>query len=190
MKKNFLLNVGTRYFFFLIVILVNLTSFSYSENWFISSGDYHSSKYSNLDQINDKNISNLSNAWIFENGFMQIDEVRNAMPMSEYSTEIEEILSRYYGRITAWNRDFDSAFLKNCGFNLGPDIHCPMKESVNYFKLDGPYGYKWPKAQEAWDFLFPETPMIELHRGLADSKMEAAIIYELYQRKVYKPFLV
>ena len=69
MKKNFLLNVGTRYFFFLIVILVNLTSFSYSENWFISSGDYHSSKYSNLDQINDKNISNLSNAWIFENGF-------------------------------------------------------------------------------------------------------------------------
>jgi len=130
------------------------------------------------------------NSWIFENGFMQIDEVRNAMPMSEYSTEIEEILSRYYGRITAWNRDFDSAFLKNCGFNLGPDIHCPMKESVNYFKLDGPYGYKWPKAQEAWDFLFPETPMIELHRGLADSKMEAAIIYELYQRKVYKPFLV
>ena len=63
MKKNFLLNVGTRYFFFLIVILVNLTSFSYSENWFISSGNYHSSKYSNLDQINDKNISNLSNAW-------------------------------------------------------------------------------------------------------------------------------
>lgn len=129
-------------------------------------------------------------SWIFENGFMQINEVRNALPLSEYSTGIQEILNRYCGRITAWNRDFDSSFLKTRGFDLGPDIHCPMKESVNYFKLQGPYGYKWPKAQEAWDFLFPETTMVELHRGLADSKMEAAIIYELYQRRVYKPFLV
>ena len=69
MKKFFLLNVGISYFFILIIILINLTSFSYSDNWFTSSGDYHSSKYSNLDQINDKNIDSLSNAWIFENGF-------------------------------------------------------------------------------------------------------------------------
>ena len=128
------------------------------------------------------------NSWIFQNGFMSIDEVRNAKPLSEYSTEIQKIMNRYNGRITAWNRDFDSNFLKENGFDLGPDIHCPMKESVNYFKLDGPYGYKWPKAQEAWDSLFPETPKEELHRGLEDAKMESAIIFELFQLGVYKPF--
>jgi len=69
MKNFFLLNVSISYFFILIIILINLTSFSYSDNWFTSSGNYHSSKYSNLDQINDKNIDSLSNAWIFENGF-------------------------------------------------------------------------------------------------------------------------
>ena len=33
-------------------------------------------------------------SWIFENGFMQIDEVRNALPLSEYSTGIQESLNR------------------------------------------------------------------------------------------------
>ena len=73
------------------------------------------------------------------------------------------------------------------GFDLGPDIPCPMKQSVDYFKIEGNYGYKWPKAQEAWDILFPDTPKIEQHRGLDDSMMEAAIIYELHKRGQYKP---
>lgn len=127
-------------------------------------------------------------AWIFQNGFMELDEVRNAQPLAAYAQEIQAIMNGFNGCITAWNRDFDSAFLENAGFNLGPAIGCPMKESVDYFKIDGRFGYKWPKAQEAWDILFPETPKIEEHRGLDDAKMEAHIIYELYQKEVYKPF--
>ena len=127
-------------------------------------------------------------AWIFQNGYMELEEVRNAEPMSNYAADIQGIMNDYLGLITAWNRAFDSAFLELAGFNLGPAIDCPMKKSVDYFKIEGPFGYKWPKAQEAWDILFPETPKIEQHRGLDDSIMEAAIIHELYKRGQYNPF--
>jgi DNA polymerase III epsilon subunit-like protein len=127
-------------------------------------------------------------AWIFQNGFMDIEEVRNAKPISEYVNEIQEIMNDFQGLITAWNRAFDSAFLEHAGFNLGSPVECPMKKSVDYFKIEGAFGYKWPKAQEAWDILFPETPKVEEHRGLDDSKMEAAIIHELYKRGQYSPF--
>ena len=123
-------------------------------------------------------------AWIFENGFMSVEEIRNALPISHYFDEIQNIFDFYQGRITAWNRDFDSAFLVSNGFDLGPAAICPMKESVDFFKIPGNYGYKWPKAQEAWDILFSETPKIEKHRGLDDAKMEAAIIYELHKQGV------
>ena len=126
-------------------------------------------------------------AWIFENGYMELEEIRNAFPLSEYFDEIQSLMNQFKGRVTAWNRDFDSAFLKNNGFDLGPDVACPMKGSVDYFKIKGNYGFKWPKAQEAWDILFPETPKVEEHRGLDDSKMEAAIIFELYKRDIYNP---
>ena len=124
-------------------------------------------------------------SWVFENGFMDIEEIRNALPLSEYFDEIQSIMDHYKGLITAWNRGFDSKFLINSGFDLGADVLCPMKESVDFFKIEGNYGYKWAKAQEAWDILFPDTPKIEEHRGLADAKMEAAIIYELHKRGVF-----
>tara|TARA_B110000483_G_scaffold240645_1_gene321712 strand:- start:442 stop:2490 length:2049 start_codon:yes stop_codon:yes gene_type:complete len=49
--------------------LICLNSIAYSELWHISSGDYKSSKYSNLDQINNFNVSKLKTAWIYKNGF-------------------------------------------------------------------------------------------------------------------------
>jgi DNA polymerase III alpha subunit (gram-positive type) len=127
-------------------------------------------------------------AWIFQNGFMTIDEIRNAKPITDYKEEIQSIMNEFLGRITAWNRDFDSAFLERAGFLLGQAIDCPMKKSVDYFKIESAFGYKWPKAQEAWDILFPNTPKTEEHRGLDDAKMEAAIIYELFKKGVYQPF--
>ena len=69
MFENFLLNFKIKSFFILIIFLVNLATNSYSENWFTSSGDYHSSKYSNLNQVNNENVNNLINVWIYKNGF-------------------------------------------------------------------------------------------------------------------------
>lgn len=128
------------------------------------------------------------NAWIFQNGYMHIDEVRTAQPLDNYRNEIQEILNPYKGKITAWNRDFDHAFLIQNGFDLGSELACPMKASTEYFKIPGSRGYKWPKAQEAWDILFPHIHKIEKHRGLDDSIMEAKIIFELIQKEVYNPF--
>lgn len=124
-------------------------------------------------------------SWIFENGFMDIDEVRTAKPLSFYADEIQEILNPFKGKITAWNRSFDQSFLKSNGFDLGSDVACPMKISTQYFKIKGSRGFKWPKAQEAWDILFPDTHKIEAHRGLDDSIMEAKIIFELVKMGVY-----
>ena len=44
---------------------------------------------------------------------------------------------------------------------------------------------KWPKVEEAWDFLFGDTGYIESHRALDDAKHEAEIVYELYKRGDY-----
>lgn len=126
------------------------------------------------------------NSWIFENGFMEIEEIRNAKPLSHYAEAIQEILTPFKGKITAWNRNFDQSFLHANGFDLGEDVQCPMKASTDFFKIEGPRGYKWPKAQEAWDILFPANRKIEAHRGLDDSIMEAKIIYELIQLGHYK----
>ncbi len=127
-------------------------------------------------------------SWIFVNGFMHIDEIRNALPLDNYREEIQSILNPFKGKIIAWNRDFDEKFLIYEGFDLGADIECPMKASTEFFAIEGNRGHKWPKAQEAWDILFPHNHKIEEHRGLDDAIMEAKIIFELYKRGVYRPF--
>jgi len=49
-------------------------------------------------------------------------------------------------------------------------------------KIPGFYGsWKWPKVQEAWDFLFGKTNYIEKHRGADDALHEAQIVYKLYK---------
>ncbi|MBL4746675.1 MAG: 3'-5' exonuclease [Flavobacteriaceae bacterium] len=126
----------------------------------------------------------IQNSWIVSNGFIEMDAISNAKPLSDYKHEINAILAPYKGKVTAWNRKFDAGFLKAAGFDLGTDLICPMIASTGYFKIDGFYGYKWPKAQEAWDILFPTVKKTEEHRGLDDAIMEAKIIFELTQRGV------
>ena len=48
--------------FFLIFIFSFLNQVSISDEWFTSSTNYESSKYSSLDQINDKNTNKLKTA--------------------------------------------------------------------------------------------------------------------------------
>ena len=129
-------------------------------------------------------------AWIFVNGYMNPNELKDAKPFSEYKDEIQAILDPFKGYITAWNRDFDSKFLRANGVTLGDSPGCPMKVSTNHFKIKKPRGngYKWATAQEAWDRMFPKVKKIEEHRGLDDSIMEAKIIYNLIQEGVYTPF--
>ena len=51
---------------FLVFIFSFLNQASISDEWFTSSTNYESSKYSSLDQINDKNTNNLRTAWFIK----------------------------------------------------------------------------------------------------------------------------
>ena len=64
---------------FLIFIFSFLNQVSISDEWFTSSTNYESSKYSSLDQINDKNANKLKTAWIYKNGFVtkKINNLKN-----------------------------------------------------------------------------------------------------------------
>ena len=69
MLKNFFTNPKIIIFLISLIFLNNLTTSSYSESWYTSSGNYHSTKYSIIEQINNKNVQNLKNIWTYENGF-------------------------------------------------------------------------------------------------------------------------
>ena len=43
-----------------------------------------------------------------------------------------------------------------------------MKKTVDICKLDGKYGYKWPKLEELYEFCFKRKPTIKLHDALND----------------------
>ena len=66
MKKNFFKNLLSLTVIFSTIFISQV----FAENWYTSSGNYKSFKYSELDQINKKNINNLNIAWIFKNGFI------------------------------------------------------------------------------------------------------------------------
>ena len=49
----------------------------YANNWFTSAGNYNSSKYSILNQINEDNVNNLEKAWVYKNGYKPSKEKNN-----------------------------------------------------------------------------------------------------------------
>jgi len=128
-------------------------------------------------------------AWIFENGYMTQEEVREAESLDFYRLQIQEIFNRY-NHMSAWNSDFDTGFLLARGFRINNILPCPMKNSAKWFNLPYPNGQlgKWPNVEEAWSGLFSEA-YTELHRGCDDAIHEAQIMFELYKQGVIWQFL-
>ena len=63
-----------------------------------------------------------------------------------------------------------------------------MLSSTNICKIphrNGGSGYKWPKAQEAWDFFIPNSDYVEKHRAADDAVHEAKILLEMFNRNLY-----
>ena len=126
-------------------------------------------------------------AWIFQNSDLTQDMVRNAPLMENVRTEIQGIFDFYNG-MTAYNRKFDFGFLRNRNFSLPMELPCPMILLTDVMKLpskNGYPGFKYPSAQEAWDYLFPESPYQEKHRGADDARIEAMIVYEMYRKGLF-----
>lgn len=123
-------------------------------------------------------------AWIFENGYMNENEVREAQSLESHRFEIQKIFDSY-DHFSAWNSDFDSGFLLARNFKINNILPCPMKTSASWFKLPkarGGYG-KWPNVEEAWSKLFTQA-YSEIHRGADDAMHEAEIMFELYKQGV------
>jgi len=129
----------------------------------------------------------VENSWIVTNGYMTVEEIRQSKSLNFYFKEIQEILNKYPLGATAFNNDFDFGFMENRGFVFPKKLPCPMKLSTDICKIPSPRGgYKWPKAQEAFDFFFGKTDYVEIHRGADDAFHECDIVFELYKQGIFK----
>ena len=87
--------------------------------------------------------------------------------------------------LVAHNISFDekiigAEFLRNDFENILIDKKkiCTMEKSTNFCKLEGPYGYKWPKLSELHFKLF-NTAFDESHNAEVDINITAKCFWEL-----------
>lgn len=92
--------------------------------------------------------------------------------------------------IVAHNMSFDEKivgaefFRKNIKSALFNKIRiCTMKASTDYCKIQGPYGYKWPKLAELHMKLFGED-FQEAHNAAADIEATARCFWRLREMKI------
>ena len=93
--------------------------------------------------------------------------------------------------LIAHNYDYDysimaSEFLRN-GFNNileNKDFICTMKSTVDFCKIPGPYGYKWPKLEELYYLLFNEN--FNAHNALDDIRATSRCFWELKKYNIWK----
>jgi DNA polymerase-3 subunit epsilon len=60
---------------------------------------------------------------------------------------------------------------------------CTMESTVDLCKINGPYGYKWPKLEELHRFLFNHD-FNGAHDALADIQATAKCFWEMFDRKL------
>jgi DNA polymerase-3 subunit epsilon len=120
--------------------------------------------------------------WIFNNSSLSYEDVLTAPAWEVVRPNIKEIIKKY--PVTAFNKDFDLGFLYHRGVHPRNVLPCIMKTATPVCRIPHPSypGYKWPKAEEAWDYFFPHHGYVELHRAYDDCVHEALILHEMYTR--------
>lgn len=92
--------------------------------------------------------------------------------------------------IICHNLNFDLAILQSelVRADLNPVIDtkmfCTMRSSVDYCKLPGNYGFKWPKLEELYDICFSEK-LENAHDALVDVKATYRIFKKLHDENVF-----
>ena len=94
------------------------------------------------------------------------------------------------GVLVAHNMSFDekivgAEFLRNNMVNIvasKPKI-CTMEKTTNFCKINGPYGYKWPKLSELHSILFG-IDFEEAHNAAVDIEATAKCFWELKRRNI------
>jgi len=129
--------------------------------------------------------SEEKDAWIFNNSDLKYIDVIDATYLENIRDEVQMILNKY--PTTAFHKEFDFGYLKTRDFQILNELPCIMLEATPICKIPGYYGnYKWPKAQETWDYFFPDSDYIEKHRAADDAFHEALILFEMYKRGDYQ----
>lgn len=120
-----------------------------------------------------------SDAWIFKNSNLTIEEVEDSETLELMRLGIQDAIDSC-DAATAYNKKFDFGFLRSRGFKIESEVTCPMLAATPICKIPNARGGdKWPKVQEAWNFFFPNSDYIEEHRGADDAYHEALILMEL-----------
>jgi len=142
----------------------------------------------NIESIFDKVVKEdrpfKPDSWIFENSTLTPEMVKKAKLLKEFKSELQQIFNKF--PVTCFCHKYDFSFLeyKDRGFKIDNKFWDPMIKLTPIMKLPPfKYGnYKWPKVQEAYNYLFPSENYIEKHRALDDALHEAKIIYKLHLR--------
>jgi DNA polymerase-3 subunit epsilon len=121
------------------------------------------------------------NAWIFSNSNLTFEDIEKAKPLDTFALQC--LFTQYHA--TAYNKRFDFDFLTDRGLKI-KELACPMLILTDVCKMPGRYGkFKWPKVQEAYDFLFPDREYIEKHRGCDDAMHEADLVFYLQEYEIH-----
>ena len=132
-----------------------------------------------------EDIIEYENSWIFQNTGLTPVEVYNGVPIEHAIEKIQPYLNNYF--VTAFNNKFDFKFLEADGFiipNKAADIMLSCMNTVNVRFPNG--RIKYPNAQAAHDYFFPNVGYSEAHRALDDAWHEAMIVKALYDLKLFK----
>ena len=94
--------------------------------------------------------------------------------------------------IIAHNASFDINVISAAHYRIkepvrlfeNKNIICTMKSTTKLCKLKGKYGYKYPKLEELYYFLFKEKPNVILHNSLEDVKVTLKCFDELTKRNI------
>ncbi len=106
--------------------------------------------------------------------------------LSEFLNDINNV-----DVLVCHNLNFDLAVLQSelVRAEMNPEIakkmFCTMRSAVDFCKLPGNYGYKWPKLEELYKICFNET-LMNAHDAMVDVKATHRCFSKLLQEKVFE----
>jgi DNA polymerase-3 subunit epsilon len=151
----------------------------------------------------DGNLIHSSNEIVKPNGFTIPVDASNVHGITtdianQRGSKIEEVFELFSIHLkrakvlVAHNMAYDEKIIGSEMIRLGMENTvdskekiCTMESTVDLCKIDGPYGYKWPKLEELHRFLFNHD-FDGAHDALADIQATAKCFWELKKQKSLK----
>lgn len=152
---------------------------------------------SNDNKITEKSFIIKPDKYVIPEDSIKIHNITNKDAM-ENGITIKSVLKEFKedcdkaNYLVAHNASFDKSVIlascyrtkSNSSFLLNKKIICTMKTTTDICKLPGKYGYKYPKLEELYYYLFNKKPSILLHNALNDTLITLDCYQELCKRNI------